>query len=68
MKFQSMEHFKEYFTFLQKFDLRLSEIRDKREPAKLGPVFKSGYDITHQTHIFVAVCKASADLKGLGRH
>ena len=47
-----MEHFKEYFTFLQKFDLRLSEIRDKREPAELGPIFKSGYDITHQTPHF----------------
>ncbi|MCF2490744.1 hypothetical protein [Dyadobacter sp. CY347] len=44
-----MEHFKEYFTFLQKFDLRLTEIRDKREPAELGPVFKAGYDITQQT-------------------
>ncbi|NIJ56151.1 hypothetical protein [Dyadobacter arcticus] len=47
-----MKHFKEYFTFLQKFDLRLSEIRDKREPAELGPVFKPGYDITHQTRHF----------------
>lgn len=47
-----MEHFKEYFTYLQKFDLRLSEIRDKREPAELGPVFKLGYDITHQTPHF----------------
>ncbi|WAC11478.1 hypothetical protein [Dyadobacter pollutisoli] len=47
-----MEHFKEYFTFLQKFDLRLTEIRDKREPSELGPVFKAGYDITHQTSHF----------------
>ncbi|MCE7063495.1 hypothetical protein [Dyadobacter sp. CY343] len=66
MKFLSMEHFKEYFTFLQKFDLRLSEIRDKREPAELGPVFKSGYDITHQTpHFSLQFAKHLQILKDL---
>ncbi len=61
-----MEHFKEYFTFLQKFDLRLSEIRDKREPAELGPVFKSGYDITHQTpHFSLQFAKHLQILKDL---
>lgn len=61
-----MEHFKEYFTFLQKFDLRLSEMRDKREPAELGPVFKSGYDITHQTpHFSLQFAKRLQILKDL---
>lgn len=61
-----MEHFKEYFTFLQKFDLRLSETRDKRKPAELGPVFKSGYDITHQTpHFSLQFAKHLQILKDL---
>jgi hypothetical protein len=61
-----MEHFKEYFTFLQKFDLRLSEIRDKRERAELGPVFKSGYDITQQTpHFSLQFAKHLQILKDL---
>lgn len=61
-----MEHFKEYFTFLQKFDLRLSEIRDKREPAELGPVFKAGFDITHQTpHFSLQFAKRLQILKDL---
>jgi len=61
-----MEHFKEYFTFLQKFDLRLTEIRDKREPAELGPVFKAGYDITHQTpHFSLQFAKRLQILKDL---
>jgi hypothetical protein len=61
-----MEHFKEYFTFLQKFDLRLSEIRDKRESAELGPVFRSGYDITHQTpHFSLQFAKRLQILKDL---
>ncbi|KAA0990053.1 hypothetical protein [Dyadobacter aurulentus] len=61
-----MEHFKEYFTFLQKFDLRLSEIRDKRESGELGPVFKSGYDITHQTpHFSLQFAKHLQILKDL---
>ncbi|WP_026632790.1 hypothetical protein [Dyadobacter alkalitolerans] len=61
-----MEHFKEYFTFLQKFDLRLTEVRDKRKPAELGPVFKSGYDITHQTpHFSLQFAKRLQILKDL---
>lgn len=61
-----MEHFKEYFTFLHKFDLRLTEIRDKRESAELGPVFKSGYDITHQTpHFSLQFAKHLQILKDL---
>lgn len=47
-----MQHFKEYFTFLQKFDLCLSETRDKRVAPETGPVFGMGYDITHQTPHF----------------
>lgn len=47
-----MDHFKEYFTFIQKFDLRLSEIRDKRKSSKAGPVTGIGYNISHQTPHF----------------
>lgn len=47
-----MDHFKEYFTFIQKFDLRLSEMRDKRKPSKAGPVTGLGYSIKHQNPYF----------------
>jgi len=47
-----MEHFKEYFTFLQKFDLRVIEGRDKRKSSKDGPVYGMGYDIRHQNPFF----------------
>jgi hypothetical protein len=47
-----MDHFKEYFTFVQKFDLRLSEMRDKRKPSKAGPVTGLGYSIKHQNPYF----------------
>lgn len=47
-----MDHFKEYFTFIQKFDLRLSEMRDKRKSSKAGPVTGLGYSIKHQNPYF----------------
>lgn len=47
-----MDHFKEYFTFIQKFDLRLSEMRDKRKSSKAGPVKGLGYSIKHQNPYF----------------
>lgn len=47
-----MDHFKEYFTFIQKFDLRLSEMRDKRKSSKAGPVTGLGYSIKHQNPFF----------------
>ena len=47
-----MEPVKEYFTFLQKFDLRLLEARDKRKSSKDGPVYGMRYDISHQNPFF----------------
>jgi hypothetical protein len=47
-----MDHFKEYFTFIQKFDLRLSDMRDKRKSSKAGPVTGLGYSIKHQNPYF----------------
>lgn len=47
-----MEHFKEYLSFIQNFNFRVNEIRDKRIFSKKGPVYGRGYDIRHQNPYF----------------
>jgi hypothetical protein len=47
-----MEHFKEYLTFIQKFDLRVIETKDKRISSGSEPVYRAGYDIRHQNPNF----------------
>ena len=47
-----MEHFKEYLSFIQNFNFRVNEIRDKRIFSKKGPVYGRGYDIRHQSPYF----------------
>jgi len=47
-----MEHFKEYLRFIQNFNFRVNEIRDKRIVSKSSPVFRRAYDIRHQSPYF----------------
>jgi hypothetical protein len=47
-----MEHFKEYLTFIQKFDLRVIETKDKRISSGNEQVYGAGYDIRHQNPNF----------------
>ncbi|MBE9460565.1 hypothetical protein ACFP1I_21985 [Dyadobacter subterraneus] len=47
-----MEHFKEYLSFIQNFNFRVNEIRDKRIFSKKGSVYGRGYDIRHQNPYF----------------
>ena len=47
-----MEHFKEYLRFIQNFNFRVNDIRDKRIVSKSGPVFRRAYDIRHQSPYF----------------
>ena len=43
-----MNHFMEYFKYLQKFDLRLVETRDNPVSANEGTVYGLGYDSRDQ--------------------
>lgn len=47
-----MEHFKEYLSFIQNFNFRVNEIRDKQIFSKKEPVYRRGYDIRHQNPYF----------------
>lgn len=47
-----MEHFKEYLSFIQNFNFRVNEIRDRRIFSKKGPVYGREYDIRHQNPYF----------------
>lgn len=48
----AMQHYKEYFTFLQQFDLRLVQTKDRRVVSKDAPAYGMGYDIRHQNPYF----------------
>lgn len=71
-----MDHFKEYFTFIQKFDLRLAKVQDKRKSSSEGPLVGNGYDISHQNphfsfafkqHLRILKDLAIIDLIGAGQ-
>lgn len=47
-----MEHFKEYLSFIQKFDLQVIETKDKRISSGSQKVYGMGYDIRHQNPNF----------------